>query len=158
MSMTSERPNLILPGLLPPDPSLERYWVRPGGVTVFMLAPDDRMTLVDVDGAQPAEITVIGADGSDDTGALGMKSGAPATAINSSHLPGMDPAAPRAVRVFGEYSPPGASQGFRAGAGGDSGSRRPWKRRRDRWGSASLESADRSPKGGSKGAAGTPDS
>ncbi len=114
MSMTSERPRLILPGLLPPDPSLERYWVRPGGVTVFMLAPDDRMTLVDVDGAQPAEITVIGADGSDDAGALGMKSGAPATAINSSHLPGMDPAGVRAVRVFGEYSPPGASEVFRA--------------------------------------------
>jgi glycine cleavage system T protein (aminomethyltransferase) len=114
MSMTSEQPRLILPGLLPADPSLERYWVRPGGVTVFMLAPDDRMTLIDVDGAQPAEITVIGADGSDDAGALGMKSDAPATAINSFHVPGMDPARVRAVRVFGEYSPPGAAEVFRA--------------------------------------------
>ncbi len=45
MSITSEMRRLNLPGLLPADPAREKYWVRPGGVTVFMLNPDDRMTL-----------------------------------------------------------------------------------------------------------------
>lgn len=123
MSITSER-RLNLAGMLPPDPSRERYWVRPGGVTVFVLNPDDRMTLTDVDGAQPAEITVVGADGNDDAAALGAKSDAAATVLrslldptaltSSMDFPGVDRAQVRAVRIFGEWSPPGASETFRA--------------------------------------------
>ena len=79
--MTSEIRRLILPGLLPADPSREKYWVRPGGVTVFMLNPDDRMTLVDVDGAQAAEITILDAEGHDDSAAIGARADSSATVL-----------------------------------------------------------------------------
>ena len=35
MTVSAERPRLILPGLLPADPWLERYRVHPGAVTAF---------------------------------------------------------------------------------------------------------------------------
>ena len=114
---------LNLAGLLPTDPAREKYWVRPGGVTVFMLNPDDRVTLIDVDGAQPAEITVLNADGNDDASAIGAKADAAATVLrgllgatarSGLDLPGVNPDQVRAVRVFGEWSPPGASETFRA--------------------------------------------
>ena len=53
----------LIRGLLPEDPFLETYLVRPGGATVFGLAPDERMTVVDARGNQAAEVTVLGADG-----------------------------------------------------------------------------------------------
>ena len=37
----------LVRGLLPEDPFLETYLVRPGGATVFALAPDERVTVVD---------------------------------------------------------------------------------------------------------------
>ena len=44
--------------------------MRPGGATVFALAPDERVTVVDTGGGQVAEVTVLGADGRDDAAAL----------------------------------------------------------------------------------------
>ena len=37
MAISSGRRSLTVPGLLPEDPFLERYWVRPGGATVLAL-------------------------------------------------------------------------------------------------------------------------
>jgi len=117
----------LLRGLLPEDPFLEAYLVRPGGATVFALAPDERVTVVDKDGCQVAEVTVLDASGRDDAAALGASADAPATVVrealanrNGSLLVGelaargLDPAEASAVRLFGEWSPPGSSQAFRA--------------------------------------------
>ena len=49
--------------LFPEDPFLETYVVRPGGATVFALGPDERMTVVDTRGNQPAEVSVLGPEG-----------------------------------------------------------------------------------------------
>ena len=38
----------LVRGLLPEDPFVETYLVRPGGATVFGLGPDERITVVDV--------------------------------------------------------------------------------------------------------------
>jgi len=36
---STERPRLVLPGLIPADPRLERYRVHPGAVTAVELGP-----------------------------------------------------------------------------------------------------------------------
>ena len=56
---------LLVGGFRAADPSFEQYWVRPGGATVLAIAPDDRFTVIDVDGGQVAEITMLGPDGTD---------------------------------------------------------------------------------------------
>ena len=58
MAISSGRRSLTVPGLLPEDPFLERYWVRPGGATVLALEGDDRLTIRDPDGGQVAEVTL----------------------------------------------------------------------------------------------------
>jgi aminomethyltransferase len=115
------------PFLLAEDPFLETYLVRPGGATVFALAADERMTVVDTDGGQPAEVTVLGEDGRDDAAALGTRADAPATVVRDALRDrdgsllwrevasrGLDPAEATAVPLFGEWSPPGSAQTFRA--------------------------------------------
>ena len=71
----------LIRGLLPEDPFLETYVVRPGGATVFALGPDERMTVVDTRGSQVAEVSALGADGRDDAAALGARADAPATVL-----------------------------------------------------------------------------
>ena len=68
-------------GLLPEDPFLETYLVRPGGATVVALEPDERLTVVDSYGGQVAELTVLSPEGADDAGALGTRADAPATVL-----------------------------------------------------------------------------
>ncbi len=68
MAVETGASGLLIGGLRPADPFLETYLVRPGGATAFAVAPDDRITVTDVDGGQPAEVTVLGADGSDALG------------------------------------------------------------------------------------------
>jgi aminomethyltransferase len=46
------RPRLLVPGLLPVDPTRETYRVRPGGATTVVLQAGDRLTVRDVQGAQ----------------------------------------------------------------------------------------------------------
>jgi glycine cleavage system T protein (aminomethyltransferase) len=100
-----------------PDPSLEQYWVRPGGATALPLEPDDRLTVIDREGGQVAEVTVLTPDGRDDAAAIGVRADAPATVVRALVAGGdgfrADPEA-LAVRLFGEWSPPGASQSFLA--------------------------------------------
>ncbi len=125
--MTLSGTPALIRGLLPEDPFLETYLVRPGGATVFALAPDERVSVVDKDGGQVAEVTVLDSSGRDDAAALGANADAPATVVrealrdrNGSLLVGelgargLDPVDATAVRLFGEWSPPGSSQAFRA--------------------------------------------
>ena len=126
MAVTTERPALVLPGLKPVDPTFESYWVRPRGATVVTVQPDDRLTVIDPDGGQPAEVTVLAPDGREDAGALGAVADAPATILRgllesgaddgflaALHARGLAPEDARAVRLFGPDGRPGASQAFR---------------------------------------------
>src|ERR671932_815965 len=63
MAIALDRPTLITPGLKPIDPAFESWWVRPGGATVVEVRPGDRVTVRDPDGGQPAEVTVLDAEG-----------------------------------------------------------------------------------------------
>jgi glycine cleavage system T protein (aminomethyltransferase) len=99
----SPRPNLITPGLKPPDPGFESWWVRPGGATRVRVRPDDRLTVVDPDGGQVAELFVLG----DDPLALGVKPDAqPAVLLER----GLVPDDARAIRLFAPDGPAGARQ------------------------------------------------
>jgi aminomethyltransferase len=94
MTLSAERPRVILPGLLPADPSLERYRVRPGAVTAVELDPGDVLTVTDSEGRQRGELTVL-TDGREDFGALGTAPDTAATVL-------------RALARPGEPRPPGA--------------------------------------------------
>ena len=126
MTLSLPSPRLLLPGLVPREPGLETYWVRPGGVTALPLAAGDRIDVVDRQGRQPAELTVLGGEH-----ALGVEQDAPATtvralargnadgdgagavlAVLAEH--GVDPTAATATRLFGEWSPAGARESFAA--------------------------------------------
>ena len=111
--------------LLPEDPFVETYLVRPGGATVFALGPDERVTVVDAHGGQVAELTVLDEAGADAAAALGAKADAPATVLRDAYRDGgllvselasrgLDPTEAVAVQLFGDWSPPGSSQSFRA--------------------------------------------
>jgi aminomethyltransferase len=115
----------IVGGLLPEDPFLETYLVRPGGATVISLEPDERLTVVDAHGGQVAEITVLSPEGSDDAEAIGVQADAPATVLQALvrngngflrklAAPRLDPKEALAVRLFENMSLPGTSQSFRA--------------------------------------------
>src|SRR3954451_14801692 len=91
MAIALDRPSLITPGLKPVDPSLQSWWVRPGGATVVHVRPGDRMPLRAPDGGQPPEVTVLDAEGGEDPAAVGARADAPATvlvaALNAAHPP-----------------------------------------------------------------------
>ncbi len=123
------RPTLIVPGLLPRDPSRESYRVRGGAATIVALEPDDRLTVRDLAGAQRAELTVLAPDGQEDAAALGAQADQPATVLrglagNTSDAAGevvtalarrgLDPTSATAAGLFGMTSPPGAEETFRA--------------------------------------------
>jgi glycine cleavage system T protein (aminomethyltransferase) len=127
---TAARPRLLVPGLVPYDPARETYRVRPGAATLVTLRPDDRLTIRDPDGGQRAEVTVVSASGEEDYGALGQPpAAAPATVLRSlagsaadgaAELVGalaacgLDPTRASALELFGESSPPGREETFRA--------------------------------------------
>jgi aminomethyltransferase len=127
MAGTLDRPALITPGIRPVEPGRESWWVRPGGATVVRVHGGDRLAVRDPDGGQVAELTVLDAQGREDAAALGARADAPATVllaalgdggaasfIGELHRRGLKPERPRAVRLFGAESPPGASQAFDA--------------------------------------------
>jgi aminomethyltransferase len=119
---------LLVGGLRPADPTFEQYWVRPGGATVLALAPEDRFTIVDVDGGQAAEITALAPDGSDASASIGIRADAPATVLRSLVASeaggsrevvqdlagrGLDPTNAPAAQLFDRWSRPGSEQSFR---------------------------------------------
>ncbi|MEA2291434.1 MAG: hypothetical protein QOF17_454 [Solirubrobacteraceae bacterium] len=108
---------LTAPGFRSPDPSWELYWVRAGGATILRLEGDDRITLRDPEGAQPAELTVLAPDGREDPGALGIAHEAAATVLSGADRLLLELSAPPeagCLRLFGPGSPPGAAHAFRA--------------------------------------------
>ena len=127
MTVSVERPRLLLPGLLPADPALERYRVHPGAVTAVDLDPGDVLTVIDEEGRQRGELTVL-AGGAEDYRALGTEADTLATVLRSMARPGsasavtrqlaergLDPGRARAVALFGEWSPAGTRAEFTAG-------------------------------------------
>ena len=94
---------LLTPGLKPVDLSFESWWVRPGGATRVRVGPGDRLTIVDPDGGQPAEVLVLGPDPE----ALGVRPDSPATVLAER---GLVPDDALAIRLFGADSPPGARE------------------------------------------------
>ena len=94
---------LLTPGLKPVDPAFESWWVRPGGATRVRVQADDRLTVIDPDGGQPAEVVVLG----DDPEALGFRADAPATVLAGR---GLVPDDARAIKLFGTDGAPGARQ------------------------------------------------
>src|SRR5436190_7797746 len=87
MTISAERPRLILPGLLPADPAVERYRVQPGAITAIELDPGDALTVTDAQGRQRGELTVF-AGGREDYGALGTAADTTATVLRALARPG----------------------------------------------------------------------
>src|SRR5205807_421502 len=83
----TERPRLVLPGLIPADPRLERYRVHPGAVTAVELGAGDELTIIDAEGRQRGELTVLargpGDHGTEDYRALGTSPDAQATVLRA---------------------------------------------------------------------------
>jgi aminomethyltransferase len=113
----------VLRGLLPEDPFLETYLVRPGGITVLALEPGDRLKLIDAQGGQVAELSILDPSGRDESEAIGARADAPASVLrrlarenggvlNALGLPKLEPEAAVAALVFEEWSLPGASESF----------------------------------------------
>ncbi len=124
--MTIQRtPPSLVSGLRPIDRGFETWWVRPGSATVVELHGGDRVTVIDPEGGQPAELTVLSPDGRDDGGALGVSADAPATVLRELvasgaddgflgvlHARGLRPHDAMALLLFGHEGAPGASQAF----------------------------------------------
>ena len=55
--MSTTRPRLLVPGLLPRDPARETYRVRPGAQVILALEPGDRVVVRDVHGGQRAAVS-----------------------------------------------------------------------------------------------------
>jgi len=107
------RPALTLPGLRPVDRSLETHWVRPASATAVRLDPGDRLTVVNHDGGQVAELTVLDLEGGEDAAALGVRADGEATVLRGLvgdggadgflarlHARGLLPSEARALRLF----------------------------------------------------------
>ncbi len=80
------RPRLILPGLPPADPRLESYRVRPGAVTAVELGAGDEITIIDAEGRQRGELTVL-ARGGEGFGELGTSADGAATVLRAMAAP-----------------------------------------------------------------------
>jgi len=124
----SARPRMLVPGLVPRDPTRERHRVRRGSATALLLEPGDRLTIRDLDGGQRAEVTVLGAD-RELFRELGLTADGEATVLqrlvaskeNGSGAivaavasRGTDPTRARAAILFGPSAPPGAEVTLRA--------------------------------------------
>ena len=117
MTVQATPPSLI-EGLRPVDRSFESWWVSPGAATALELHAGDRVTVIDPDGGQRAEVTVV-------PDADGLRADAPATVLaellrsgaddgflRSLHERGLRPEHARAALLFGPDSRPGASESF----------------------------------------------
>ena len=119
------RPPLALPGLRPADRSLETHWVRPAAATAIRLEPGDELTVINHDGGQVAELTVLDREGGEDAAALGTRADADATVLRdllaagasegflaTLHAQGLVPAEASALRLFDASTPRGEAEAF----------------------------------------------
>jgi glycine cleavage system T protein (aminomethyltransferase) len=120
-------PPSLISGLRPLDRSFESWWVRPGSATAVEVHAGDRVMVIDPDGGQPAEVTVLAADGREDPGALGLRAESPATVLSGLvdsggddgflgqlQSRGLRPHEAKAARFFEPDGPAGASESFAA--------------------------------------------
>jgi aminomethyltransferase len=111
-------PPSLIAGLRPVDRSFESWWVRPGSATAVELHAGDRVTVVDPDGGQPAEVTLV-----PELSAVPHE--APATVLRNLlqsgngdgllrelNTRGLGPEDARAGLLFGPASEAGASESF----------------------------------------------
>ena len=125
----SARPRLLEPGIVPYVPGLERYRVKGGGVCIVALDAGDEIALTDREGRQPCEVSVLGAKGGEDGGALGIATDSKAAALAELVANGgegaravtaalarhaADPASLRAATLFGAGSRAGERVSFTA--------------------------------------------
>jgi aminomethyltransferase len=123
--MLGTAPTSLVSGLKPVDRGFESWWVRPGSATVVEAHAGDRVTVIDPDGGQLAELTALARDGREDLGALGAAADAPATLLRKLvangdddgflgvlHARGLRPDDARALRLFAENGRAGASESF----------------------------------------------
>ena len=61
------------PALWPFQPGRERHCIAGGGAAAILLNDGDRLSIVDVEGAQPAEVLAFASDGREDLASLGLK-------------------------------------------------------------------------------------
>lgn len=132
--ITPPRPSTILrPGIRMPSPGLERYRVRGGGSTVVKVGEGDRITLIDCEGGQAAELSFVDAGGQFnaaglsirfDTAGEGLKSVLSAAAESALSTRsaferrGVDLARAAGLRLFGAHSPAGDNAAFTAALDG----------------------------------------
>ena len=88
----AERPRLLEPGLPRFEPGTERYRVAGASAVVLALAAGDRLTLIDLEGRQRAEVAAFSTRGVEDPAALGLTANGRAEGI-SRLLAGADEAA-----------------------------------------------------------------
>jgi aminomethyltransferase len=111
-------PPSLISGLRPADRSFESWWVRPGSATAVELRAGDRVTIIDPDGGQPAEVTAV-------PDSLGLRLDAPATVLTNLlqsghedgflrqlHARGLRPGDVRAAVLFGADSRAGETEIF----------------------------------------------
>jgi aminomethyltransferase len=119
------RPALVEPGLRPVDRSLESHWVRPGAATAVRLEPGDELAVVNRDGGQVAELTVLDTEGGEDAAAIGARADVDATVLRDLlrdraahgflaelHADGLVPHDARALRLFDADTPRGTVATF----------------------------------------------
>jgi glycine cleavage system T protein (aminomethyltransferase) len=119
------RPALVQAGLKPVDRSLESHWVRPGAATAVRLEPGDELAVVNRDGGQVAELTVLDTEGGEDAAAIGARADVDATVLRdllrtgaadgflaTLHADGLVPHDARALRLFDATTPRGTVERF----------------------------------------------
>jgi aminomethyltransferase len=127
--VSPHRPKVLEPGLPTLDPDVERYVVRGGGAIAFALEPDDLLEIVDLEGRQPAELVLFSPSGRADAGAIGARAAHEPTGLHrilsgpgeeaqrvraALERRGLELGRARAVRLFGDATPPGKEARFRA--------------------------------------------
>ena len=124
MTVQATPPSLIA-GLRPIDRSFESWWVRPGSATAVELHAGDRVTIIDPDGGQPAEVTVVPDVPASASARTLRPPFSPAClrvgrrrrlSRSASLRRGLRPEEARAARLFGPDSAPGASEVVRRGS------------------------------------------
>ncbi len=124
---------ILRPGMPSLAPGLERYRVKGGGSVVIRVAAGDRVTLIDLEGGQPCEVSFIGQDGRFDAHGLGtaftnhaeglkailsMPGESAVRTLAALKRRGADLAQAGALRLFGSQSTPGSRADLTIGADG----------------------------------------
>ena len=103
--------------------------MRPGAATAIRLRPDDRLTVLNRDGGQVAELTVLDAEGGEDAAAIGARADGEASVLRglagnggdgggadsflgSLHARGLIPDDAGALRLFDRDTPRGSTETF----------------------------------------------